>query len=50
MFDEAILSYITVEMPHDHLFFVVLKFITKAIRMIYVSFFFYFAPFYMLIY
>jgi len=48
--NEAILSYLESESPHDHIFFVFLKTLTKVFRVFYVSFFFYFAPFYMLVY
>lgn len=47
---EAILQYLEAESPSDHLFFIVLRTITKVLRLFYVSFFFYFAPFYLLIY
>ena len=36
--------------PHTHFFFVFLRFIQKTIRVFYMSFFFYFAPFSMLLY
>jgi len=48
--NEAVLSYLESESPHDHIFFVFLKTLTKVFRIFYVSFFFYFAPFYMLVY
>ena len=48
--NEAILSYMEKESPNDHCFFVLLRTITKIFRLFYVSFFFYFAPFYHLLY
>jgi len=46
----AMLGYMEKESPSDHLFFLFLRTITKSLRLFYVSFFFYFAPFYMLMY
>jgi len=44
------LGYMEKESPSDHFFFLFLRTITKSLRLFYVSFFFYFAPFYMLLY
>lgn len=48
--NEAILSYLESESPNDHCLFVFLRTVTKIFRLFYVSFFFYFAPFYLLLY
>ena len=45
-----VLNYLMVDKPSDHCYFNMLRFIQKTIRIFYVSFVFYFAPFSMLIY
>lgn len=46
----AILTSLTTDRPQDHCYFLFLRFIQKSLRVFYVSFFFYFAPFGMLLY
>ena len=50
MLDQEVLDAMTKDSPENACFFKVLRFIQKAIRVFYMSFFFYFAPFLMLIY
>jgi hypothetical protein len=47
---DSILHGLTVDRAQDHCYFLFLRFIHKSLRIFYVSFFFYFAPFGMLLY